>query len=146
MSYTEQEVKEASVNLIESLNELLTWRWEEDKNVLLAEFASGKADKVIAILQQQYTHEWNRKSITNAPTSITNEIGDKAKLIKEQRIFTNSPKFDQKSVVAMLWPWGHGSTYSLRLTLLMTPYEYIQPTPSESFFSKLFQKAKGRLA
>lgn len=146
MPYTEQEVKEASIDLVESLNELLVWRWEEDKNVLLAEFASGKADKVIAILQQQYTHEWNRKSIKSAPNSIKEELDCYAKLIKEQRIFTSSPKNNQRSVAAILWPWGHGSTYSLRLTLLDSPYEYIQSTSSKSFLSRFFQKAKGRFA
>lgn len=146
MPYTEQEVKEASIDLVASLNELLIWRWEEEKNVLLAEFASGKADKVIAILQQHCAHEWNIKSIKNAPKSIKIELADNAKLIKNQRIFTNPPKNDQKSVVAILWPWGHGSTYSLRLTLLDAPYEYIQPTSSKSFLSRFFQKAKGLFA
>ena len=142
MPYTEQEIKEASVNLIESLNELLTWRWENNKNMLLAEFASGKAEKIISILQQHYTHEWNVKSINSAPNSIKVELGEDTKLIKDQRIFTISPT-EQKSVVAILWPWGHGSTYSLRLTLLDTPYEYIQPIPSQSFLSKLIRKLTG---
>jgi len=146
MSYTEQEIREASSNLIESFNELLTWRWEEEKDVLLAEFASGKAEQVISILQKEYTHEWNRKSIKQAPCTIKNELGSHAKLIKEQRIFTSSPTENQKSVAAILWPWGHGSTLSLRLTLIKTPYEYIQPIPSEGFFAKFLQRARGRVA
>ena len=142
MSYTEQEIKAASVDLIESLNELLTWRWEEGKNVLLAEFASGKVDSVMAILQQHYTHEWNLKSIKNAPITIKTELNAFAKLTKKQCIFTRSPDNNQRSVAAILWPWGHGSTYSLRLTLLDAPYEYIEPIPSDNFLSKFLKKIK----
>lgn len=143
MTYTEQEIRTTSDDLVESFGELLTWRWEEEKKVLLAEFASGKTDQVVAILRKQYPHEWDRKSIKKAPCSIKNELGDYAKLIKDQRIFTCSPHNNEKSVVALLWPWGHGSTLSLRLTLLNTPYEYIEAKPSKSIISTFFQKAKG---
>ncbi|WP_077343458.1 hypothetical protein [Pseudocolwellia agarivorans] len=146
MEYTEQEIKPASLDLIESFGELLTWRWEEEKNVMLAEFASGKADRVVAILHQKFSHEWNRKSIKLAPDSVKDELGDYAKLIKDQRIFTNTPELDQKSVVALLWPWGHGSTLSLRLTLLETPYEYVEPQPSANVISKFFKKVKSAMA
>jgi len=140
MLYTEQEIRTAAADLIESFNDLLIWKWEEERNVLLAEFASGKSDQVIKTLQKFYSEEWNRKSIKQAPTSIIKELDDYAKLVKEQRAFTNSPQSEQKSVVALLWPWGHGSTLSLRLTLLETPYEYVEPEKKESFFSRLFKK------
>ncbi|WP_076417986.1 hypothetical protein [Colwellia sp. UCD-KL20] len=146
MEYTEQEIRTASLDLIESFGELLTWRWEEEKNLMLAEFASGKADRVVAILHQEFSHEWNRKSIKKAPNSIKNELGDYSKLIKDQCIFTCSPKNNEKSVVALLWPWGHGSTLSLRLTLLETPYEYVEPQPSANVISKFFKKVKNAMA
>lgn len=142
MLYTEQEIRTVAADLIESFGDLLIWKWEEKRNVLLAEFASGKSDQVITTLQKFYSNEWNRKSIKQAPTSIIKELEGYAKLVKEQRAFTNSPQSEQKSVVALLWPWGHGSTLSLRLTLLETPYKYVEPEKKESFFSKLFKKRK----
>lgn len=146
MKYTEKEIRTAAIDLIETFGELLTWRWEEEKSVLLAEFASGKADKVNAILHQKFSHNWDRKSLKNAPESIKNELGIHARIIKEQRIFTNSPQGDDKSVAALLWPWGHGSTLSLRLTLIETPYTYTKPQPSNNPVAKLFKKMKSALA
>lgn len=142
MLYTEQEIRIVAADLIEAFDDLLIWKWEEDRSVLLAEFASGKADKVITTLQEFYSHEWDKKSIKKAPSSIKDELDDYAKLVKDQRAFTNSPQSNQKSVVALLWPWGHGSTLSLRLTLLETPYEYIEPEKTDNFFSRLFKKRK----
>lgn len=146
MSYTEQEIRIAAKPLIELFGELLVWRWEEEKHVLLAEFASGKTEQVVAILNKYYADEWNRKSIKYAPNSIIQELGNYAKLVKDQRAFTNSPSENEKSVVSLLWPWGHGSTLSLRLTLLETPYEYIEAPQSENLMSKVFGKVKSVFA
>jgi len=146
MSFTEQEIRSAATQLTEAFGELLTWHWEEDKHVLLAEFASGKTDKVVAILNKYYADEWNRKSIKHAPNTMTQELGGYAKLVKEQRVFTNSPTENEKTVVSLLWPWGHGSTLSLRLTLLETPYEYVEAPQTENFITRLFNKIKRILA
>jgi len=146
MSYTEQEVRAASVDLIESFDDLLIWHWEADKNVLLAEFASGKADKVISILNQNFPHKWNRKSISKAPISIKQELGNYTKLIKEQCIYTRPPTGNNKIVTAILWPWGHGSTLSLRLTLLANPYVYKEPVPKQGLFTNFIGKAKRLLS
>jgi hypothetical protein len=146
MSYNEEEIRTASQHIIEPLNELITWRWEDDKNVLLAEFASGKAERVIEVLRENFTHEWNKDTIKHLPNSIKAELADKAELTKTQTLYTISPQSEKPAAVAILWPWGHGSTLSLRLTLLTTPYEYIQPTQSNNIFVRFFEKAKKMVA
>lgn len=142
MKYTEQEIRDTSNRLIESFGDLLTWQWDENKHVLLAEFASGKADEVISILQQILPNEWNNKTIKKAPSSLRVELGNYAKLVKEQRIFTDTPQFDKKGIAALLWPWGHGSTLSLRLTLLETPYHLNEKAKRESFIVRYLKKYK----
>jgi len=141
MSYTEQDIRSASTSLIQAFGDLLTWKWEEEKCVLLAEFASGKAEQVTSILQNNFKDEWNKKSIKKAPQSLIKDLGVHAKLIKEQRVFTNSPD-GEKCVTALLWPWGHGSTLSLRLTLIETPYQYVTPPEKKRLLSKLFKRRK----
>jgi len=142
MIYTEQEIRHSAKDLMESFGDLLIWRWEEDKNVLLAEFASGKAETIETILKENYANEWCRKTIKKAPKSLIQELNSFAKLVKEQRVFSNSPKDSEKSVVALLWPWGHGSTLSLRLTLLETPYQYTEVPKRESVIKKILKKLK----
>lgn len=142
MSYNEEQIKNTSQPILKQFSDLLTWRWEERKEVLLAEFASGKAEDVLKVLKQSFLHEWDKQSIKGAPQSLLNELGDHAKLSKNQTLYTLPPKPNQPTVVAILWPWGHGSTLSLRLTLLKEPYDYTQPDQPNNPFIKLLEKIK----
>ena len=108
----------------------------------MSEFASGKADKILEVLKQHYPHQWNKKTIKYAPASIKTELGKYAQVTKDQQLFTLSPEPNKPTVVAILWPWGHGSTLSLRLTLLTTPYEYVERTEPNSIFARLLQRIK----
>lgn len=142
MSYNQKEINNTSESLRNQLTDVLTWRWEEEKQVLLSEFASGKTENVLKVLEQNFTHQWDIRSIKNAPKSLLNELGDHAKLTKNQILFTLPPKPEQPTVLALLWPWGHGSTLSLRLTLLKEPYEYIKPEEPSNPILKLLEKFK----
>jgi len=142
MSYNEEQITKTSQPILDQLTDLLTWQWEEKKEVLLAEFASGKTEDVLKVLKQSFLHEWDKHSIKKAPKSLLNELGDHANLTKNQTLYTLPPKPNQPTVVAILWPWGHGSTLSLRLTLLTEPYEYTKPIESSSPIKKLLEKVK----
>ncbi len=146
MSYSEKQIRQEATPIIEPLNELLTWRWEDSKNMLLSEFASGKAERVLNELESHFTHGWDKDSIKYVPNSIKEELGDITKLTKEQKLFTIPPKNNEPTLVAIWWPWGHGSTLSLRFTMLSMPYEYQPPSFSENPIIRIFQKAKRLVA
>lgn len=142
MPYNEEEIRLAAQHITEPLEELLNWRWEDKKQMLLSEFARGKSEQTLTVLNELFTHTWDKDSAKYAPASVKKELGNFVKLTKEQKIFTSPPVPNQPTVVAIWWPWGHGSTISLRLTMLEEPYKYSETTFSNNPIVRLFQKTK----
>jgi hypothetical protein len=143
MNFSQQQLEHHTESLRQQLRSDLVWQWDDRLSVLLTEFAQNKSQDVITILRDVFAHEWNKKNIKKAPKDLKNQLGDLITLNKEQKIFT-LPAADetQPTMVAIWWPWGHGSTYSLRLMLLNDSYEFHLPENSRanfvSFFKRLF--------
>ncbi len=137
MSFSKQQVEEISQAITPLLGEELTWRWEARLSVMLSEFARDKKDKTLVALRNAFPHEWNKKNIKKSPVELKKQLGELAKLQKEQLIFSLPANGEHPTIVAIWWPWGHGGTYSLRLLILPHGYNY-QPS-NDSFITKLKQ-------
>jgi len=146
MTLSFENISSATTDITEPLKKLLNWRWEESRQVMLSEFANGKAEQTLAVLRNNFADEWDRKNIKKAPKALRDQLGDLSKLSKEQKLFTRPATAQQPATLAIWWPWGHGATLSLRLTILKSNYEYT-PKPQTkniliSFLSKYFRKTK----
>jgi len=141
-----EKISSATTDITEPLKELLNWRWEESRQVMLSEFANGKAEQTLAVLRSNFTDEWDRKNIKKAPKALRDQLGELSKLSKEQKLFTRPATAQQPATIAIWWPWGHGATLSLRLTILKNNYEYIPkpqgPNILTFFLDKYFRKTK----
>ncbi len=123
------------------LGDELNWRWEERLSALLSEFSWEKKDRVLTVLRQLFTEEWDKKSIKKAPKTIKDELGELANLSKEQLIFTRPATNETPAIAVIWWPWGHGATYSMRIKLLATNYDDTAlQQAQESAFKKLLQR------
>jgi len=145
-SYNEEQIRDSAQPIIDELEDLLKWRWEDNKDMLLSEFAIGKSEAILPVLDQHFTHQWDKNSSKYAPPNLKNELKGLIKLSKDQQVFTTPPQNNKPTLVALWWPWGHGSTVSLRLTMISEPYEYIEPNFSKNPIVRLFQKAKRSVA
>jgi len=134
-------IEDISAKVNPKLGEHLTWRWEPQFSVMLTEFARDKIDGTLVALRAQYQHEWDKKTIKKAPQQLKEQLGSFSNLIKEQRIFSTPATEDMPALVGILWPWGHGGTYSLRFTVLNESYEYpeIKPQP-KGFIKKIISR------
>ena len=124
MPYSQEKIEEFTHPVICLLGDQLSWRWEDRFSVMLSEFSRNKKDKTLLALRQEFQHEWNKKTIKKAPKEIKDHLGPLIKLSKDQIILACPATETTPAMIALWWPWGHGSTYSLRLALLDTPYEY----------------------
>lgn len=126
-----------------SLGDELTWRWEEKMSALLSEFSWEKKERILAILRELFSDEWNRKNINKAPKTLKTELGELANLNKEQLVFTRPASDETPALAVIWWPWGHGATYSIRLKVLNITYSEAElQQAQQSFFSKIVNYLK----
>ena len=143
MSYSQEKIEEFTHPVICLLGDQLSWRWEDKFSVMLSEFSRNKKDKTLAALRLQFQHEWNKKTIKKAPTEIKDHLGPLIKLNKDQLILACPATDSTPAMIVLWWPWGHGGTYSLRLTLLDAPYEYNEASANDG---NLFKRLKNYFA
>ncbi|MBA6377823.1 MULTISPECIES: hypothetical protein [unclassified Colwellia] len=134
MSYCQEKIEEFTHPIIHLLGEQLTWRWEDRFSAMLSEFSRDKKDKTLDALRQQFQHEWNKKTAKKAPQEIKEYLGPLIKLNKDQLILARPATDSTPAIIALWWPWGHGGTYSLRLAVLDSPYEYDESAQSDGKF------------
>jgi len=140
VSYSQEKIEEFTHPLICLLGDQLSWRWEDRFSVMLSEFSRDKKDKTLSALRQQFQHEWDKKTIKKAPQAIKDHLGPLIKLSKDQLILACPATDSTPPIIALWWPWGHGGTYSLRLALLDSPYEYNDTSANDGSFLKAFKK------
>ena len=96
-------------------------------------------------MRQLFTEEWSNKNIKKSPQAIKDELGELAKLTKEQLIFTRPATVDTPALAILWWPWGHGATYSIRIKILSVNYDDIALQQAQkSLMSKFFQRLTSR--
>ncbi|MCO4799976.1 MAG: hypothetical protein KC484_12200 [Colwelliaceae bacterium] len=140
--YTSKKIEELTSDLRQSLGDNIPWQYEEKMGVMLSEFAQNKSDVVLEKLRTVLTDEWHDKTAKKLPKSIKEQLGDLAKLSKNQKILAIPANDHSPTIIALWWPWGHGGTYSLRIKILEHSYENIPDQKGStgifSFFKGLF--------
>lgn len=103
-------------------SEQLNWSWDERQSAVLSEFSWEKKNDVVERLHHLFANEWHKKNAKRLPAEIKAELGNLSVITKKQLIFTTPATQDCPTLVALLWPWEHGSTYSLRIKTLAATY------------------------
>jgi hypothetical protein len=114
--------EELLVVITSQFEDPLNWHWDEKQSAMLAEFSWEKTDRIMTKLREMFNDEWDKKNIKSLPIILKNELGELSSVSKKQLLFTRPATDDQPALVALLWPWGHGSTYSLRIKALTSTY------------------------
>lgn len=146
MQLNQQHLEEVTSQIRQSLGEQFSWQWEKNRQALLSEFARDKKTAALAELRHLFIDEWNKKTIKKAPKALKNQLGDLAKLSKEQLLFSSPANGNTPPLLAIWWPWGHGGTYSLRLMVLTDSYErMIKEAAQVNFLEKILSSIKAKL-
>jgi hypothetical protein len=128
--YSSAQIESITAELRQSLGDNIPWQYEDKMAVMLSEFAQNKSDVVFEKLQAVLTDEWHSKTVKKMPKELKSQLGDLAKLSKNQKILAVPAQDSRPAIVALWWPWDHGGTYSLRLKVLEQSYDNTLEPPS----------------
>jgi hypothetical protein len=100
--------------LMNSFEGALLWKWDSRFNTVLAEFDVVRQDNVREILERHLDFVWDRSNISNAHRSVKKVNSHLGSLRKGQMLFTSDPS-RMAYIYCAWWPWGNGSTISIRM-------------------------------
>jgi hypothetical protein len=93
---------------------VLSWKWDDRFETVLAEFGVASKDKVRAILERYFSSAWDRSNVGTAPEIVRTIDSDFGGLRPGQLLFSSDPNQDALIFCAW-WPWGDGKTISIRI-------------------------------
>lgn len=93
---------------------VLSWKWDDRFDTVLAEFSVTSKSGVRAILDRYLRMTWDSSNIGSAPKTIQKINMHLGKLRSEQLLFSSDPK-QNAYIFCAWWPWGDGKTISIRI-------------------------------
>lgn len=90
--------------------------WEYDERFITALYCyeSAKSGQVKAVLTEMFENGWDYKSYKKGGKTVKKLVKELSGLKKEQALHTSG---EELLIYAVLWPWGDGTTISLRIGL-----------------------------
>jgi hypothetical protein len=93
---------------------VLSWKWDDRFETVLAEFGVASKDKVRAILERYFSSTWDSANVGTAPEIVRTIDSDFGGLRPGQLLFSSDPNQDALIFCAW-WPWGNGKSISIRI-------------------------------
>ena len=103
--------------LLTAFQGILSWKWDNWIETVLAEFGVDNKDNIRAILERYLGSSWDSSNIGKAPDIVQVINSNLGGLKPGQLLFTSDPSQDA-IVFCAWWPWGDGKTISIRIAPL----------------------------
>lgn len=107
------ELNSAYGNLADAFSGSLSWEWDSRFGGILAAFEIKDKDRVSGIVSARFAQVWDKASIKGAPKGIKGAMRKFGGLQPGQLLFTSDLTQDV-ILFGLWWPWGNGSTISVR--------------------------------
>jgi hypothetical protein len=114
LNYDTTRLEKKSRKLVEAFDNLLSWKWDDRFETVLAQFSTQEKESVYRIIKTQMGFKWDTDNVNKAPKLVKMIIDSFGGLEKEQLFFT-SDLDNGEFLFCAFWPWGDGKTVSLRL-------------------------------
>ena len=108
------EIEKNCKELFNAFKGVVSWKWDDRFDTVLAEFSVNNKNSVRAILDRYLSIAWDSSNIGSAPKTIQKINMHLGKLRSGQLLFSSDPKQDAYIYCAW-WPWGDGKTISIRV-------------------------------
>jgi hypothetical protein len=113
---------------------ILSWKWDDWIGTFLAEFDTDREKDIRTILEKHLPISWDDSSINTAPQIVKALDEHLGGLRSMQYLFSSDPS-NEVFVFCAWWPWGNGTTISLRVA----PFNGSLSNPEED---KLIEQLK----
>ncbi|GAC32217.1 hypothetical protein GPLA_1303 [Paraglaciecola polaris LMG 21857] len=130
-------IRQRGAVIVDALNGVVKWKYDDFNRSLLAEFSVDKAPLVNDIILQNFPIEWHINNIKQAPELMKHLAGKYARLSKKQKLYYAQQE-DRPEVMLAWWPWGHGATVSIRL-FMVSQEPFVSTKP---FLKRIFSFLK----
>jgi hypothetical protein len=108
------DIEEICRELMNGLQGVLSWEWENRFEAVLAKISVDNKDRVREVLERCLIHVWDKANIDKTPDSLQAVITQLGGLMPGQFLFTSDPEKDV-FIFCAWWPWGDGNTISVRI-------------------------------
>ena len=98
-------------------NDTLRWSWDERFDTVIATVPAESQKKVLPILKNRFSGNWDGKSLEKAPGNMIRIAELAGDLDKGQVLYASDPRKDVL-MIGMWWPWNDGATASFRIGLV----------------------------
>ena len=117
---------EAALERLAAGTRELTWDWDRRSSTAVGRVSAPEHLAVLTLLDDTFASCWDHQSIGAAP-DVTRTIADGwGGLRPGQRLYTFDPD-DAPLLFAAWWPWGSGTTFSVRFGCYLPPGADTQP-------------------
>lgn len=89
INLSKSDLKERCRGLLDDFNGVISWKWDNNFNALLAEVPIEKITEVRTILESHLNFVWDKTTIRSAPETAQDVFGD---LRGNQLLFTSDPE------------------------------------------------------
>ena len=110
----ESELNGTLEGIVDSLSDSLKWEWDDRFGGVLAAFEVADKDRVFGVINTQFSQAWDHANVGDAPESVSGALENFGGLTENQLLFT-SDLTQGIILLALWWPWGNGTTISIRL-------------------------------
>ena len=90
------------------------WQWDERFHVALIVFEKEDMGAILSTVSNEFDQQWDAATVSNASGLIGELVNSFFGISPGQMVFT-SEQGAGHMLFAAWWPWGNGSTISLRI-------------------------------
>jgi hypothetical protein len=109
-----EKFKEICSQISSSMPSSYQWQWDERFHVALIVFEKEDMGAILSTVSNEFDHQWDASTISSASGPIGELVNSFLGILPGQIIFT-CEQGAGLILFAAWWPWGNGSTISLRI-------------------------------
>jgi hypothetical protein len=113
------------------------WQWDATFQTVLVAIDCSEMDLVLFPITLEFDEQWDFATVQNLPSGFYRYFNDRFGIVPGQKIFT-SQDADGRVLFAVWWPWGDGTTISLRIGLFVPDGGITAPDQIKSRLAEWF--------
>ncbi len=107
-------IENICAGLVNTFQDILTWKWDGRFGAVLATCTTENKDEVQSSLESHLKTIWDNSNTEDAPDVVLDAISRFGGLMPGQLLFTSDLN-QEIFLCCAWWPWGDGETFSIRI-------------------------------